>query len=465
MMRPVRTHIGRFRPGKEEKISLPIICLTFVMILAGTASYGATGQLDTTFTVLIQKNKSAIEYFRKSHQDLLLEKNKLLHSISFNGSPTFGIVSQNGAPPFFSFDGARQRMVPGVAADMQLYEWSLWLNAHSPNSGEGSGSGVMIPFLSSRYKTIRNLDTLIALEKIKGYYQVESIFLQDLKGICDLVISIRMAREEIHIRGDLSRQIDSIGDFTNKFNESGQIDKRSSNQLALASLDNSLQTAACAKRITLLTAELQNRFFVDSGNMNGILNECASIVFDTSRMMGITPFRNRISTTSECIDSLNEKMLAIRRSVAGTTDYSFKIGPQFDIPGDGRSITLGAVAQFSLSFLARKALSFDEFSFPSHADLRFCPDTVRGPDSGYVHDSEIYIERCQAEIASIIDELKSGRYYSLPWINDLFSRILNSRITVMQLTYSYMRYKISIVQSLDALGLRSDLQARYFGGK
>jgi hypothetical protein len=199
--------------------------------------------------------------------------------------------------------------------------------------------------------------------------------------------------------------------------------------------------------------------------MNGILSECASIVLDTSRMKGVTSLCNRVSTISECIDSLNEKMLAIRRSIAGTRDYSLKMGPQFDIPGDGRSITLGAVAQFSLSFLTRKALRFDEFPFPSHANLHFCPDTVSGPDSVYVHDSEIYVERCRGEIASIIEELKSGRYYSLPWVNDLFSRIINSRITVMQLTYSYLRYRISIVQSLDALGLRGDLQARYFGGQ
>lgn len=433
--------------------SLIVVCCTAAAAAAGQVS--ASGRLDTTFTVLLNRNGFTISTLKKNHIGLEDERNRLLHSVSMNIAPaTTAHHSENG-----------MTFYPQASFSATVGECSAWLNADNSGAYGESGGGFMIPLRSTVTKRAAILDSMIDAAGMRGYYQAESILLSDIRELFSLVATLLQTEEEIAVRNDALRQIDSIGVIVARFTRAGQINSRSARQLELATDENRLQIALLEKRTVLYKQQIADRFLTGPQQTAAVIDECSR---EIRRMLHPDTATARtpphLGTVADDIDSLALRLLQLRQRLLTMNDYAVKAGPLVTLDDGTASPRAGIGIQCTFSFLTKKSDPIADTCLQGNPPLPDYRSTVTVADTA-IGDIDGYITRCRDEITSIISELQLGAYYSLPWLSDLFSRIVNARLTAAQTRYDVLRYRIAILQSLDAIGLRPDLMARYFNNR
>lgn len=439
------------------KVKIIIVFILFLFFsVFGEVIVNHENLLDTTLVALRQKNKSTIEYFRKSHIGLLTEKEKLLHTINFSCAPSLDIGSNGKSTDGLTLGGSGANISTVIKGSCEINNWSIYFDVDALKYGYGNIGGIMIPVLSSKKNKSLILDTLISIEQKKSYYQIENLFLQDLKGIWGLVNGIQQIEDEIAIRKQVDKQIDSIGIFLSNFSKTGLINKRSMHLFKLTFLENKMQISILEKRVTLLIGQLQNQYFLENSQVNQVIEENKHFLFGIKNVFDKPIVANKVRTIVECIDSLNLCEIDKKRKYDTYNDFSMKIGPSISTPGSLREFSLGAGAQFTLNFIAKKSSYTENVNQVGSTALDY-RNTISAMDSSTIIELNQYITSIEEEIGNIIEELKSGIQYSLPSLNDLYSKIISARTNSMNLRYSFFSYRINTIYSLDEIGQRCQL--------
>jgi hypothetical protein len=396
--------------------------------------------LDSTLNLLIKLKKYKIIGLQKTYSDLLTERSQLLNTINLNVTPYVNIPKNSVAQV--------------LRGGLSVGDWSTNFDVSPFTDNYQNTGNVMFSFLSSRRKKAAIIESIINIEKYKVSYQVEKVVLDELKRLWYLVVEIEIAENEIGIRQEIDRRIDSTGRYLNDYVKEGVINRKNIDIYRILFIENRLQVNILKKRINLLNNRLQVSFQIENDLMNYILEESQKIFLILKMIPSITVGEQKFFVLDEKIDSLDAEKIEIRKKYDMQAEYDLKIGPIITSPGTLKGTTGGAGVQFTLSLINER------HNLNLSTDRIFNNNPSSVPGTGSVSDyyseseSDDYANKVEQEITNIMEELKNGVYYSFPLLNDLYSRLINVRIAASNLQYEYIVNQINRIQTLEEIGLR-----------
>lgn len=432
-----------------------LIHFSFAMTAFGGDSISSQNSIRLTIPALVKTNENTIKYLNKTYTNLISEKQKILQMVNFKTENYFEVNDLGGISINTSNNDFRNHVSAPITGECELNDWKIIFDVNPLKRGYSNNCGLMIPLISNKKKKALILDTLIEIEKKKSFFMITNILLQDIRRLWGMVLDIMQIEREIKIREDINTRINNLISYLLDFSKQGVISRRNVNIFELSLSENKIQISVLKTRVAYLKAQIQSTFIIEESQFNEILAENKkTLIYIADHYKN----NKRINQIAESIDSLNMCAIRERRKYDATSDLNLSIGPNISSTGGVRDINFGAGAQFSVNFIMKKNSRTINLSQPE-INAHIANTTDSKIDSITIDEIDKYVASIEENINYIKEDIKSGIYYTIPTLNDLFSKISNANVNKGLIYFTKLRSCVNSIQSFEDVDLQDQILA------